>query len=151
MFRHLTRSLAPALAVLALAAGCGATPTPLPPPTVTPAPVAAATAPAPATATTAPAIPPSPTSAAATPASGGAAVASPTSGGLITVRIVVVPEQSEARYRVREQLASLQFPSDAVGATKSITGTIVGRSDGSIDAAQSKFTVDLRTDRKSVV
>lgn len=66
-----------------------------------------------------------------------------TSGDVI--RLVLVPEQSEARYRVREQLAGVSLPTDAVGATKSFTGTIVGKTDGTILSDQSKFQVDLRT------
>ncbi|MDE3088102.1 MAG: YceI family protein [Chloroflexota bacterium] len=62
-----------------------------------------------------------------------------------TVRLVIVPGDTEARYRVREQLVGIQFPSDAVGATKSVTGTIVGKLDGTIVSALSKFQVDLRT------
>jgi polyisoprenoid-binding protein YceI len=53
--------------------------------------------------------------------------------------------EAKARYRVREQLAGINFPSDAVGSTESVTGTIVVNPDGSIDAARSKLTVDLRT------
>ena len=60
------------------------------------------------------------------------------------LRFVVAPEGNEARYRVREQLASLDFPNDAVGATSAITGSIVVDSDGSIVRDQSKFVVDLR-------
>lgn len=52
---------------------------------------------------------------------------------------------SKARYRVREQLAGISFPSDAVGTTETVTGAIVVNPDGSIDAAQSKITVDLKT------
>ena len=52
---------------------------------------------------------------------------------------------SKARYRVREQLAGISFPSDAVGTTEAVTGTIVVKPDGTIDAAQSKITVDLKT------
>lgn len=63
-----------------------------------------------------------------------------------TVTLVVVPEKSEVRYRVREQLAGFDLPNDAIGRTKAITGQIVGkRSDGSIDSANSKFVVDVRT------
>jgi polyisoprenoid-binding protein YceI len=61
------------------------------------------------------------------------------------VRLVIIPDKSEARYRVREQLANLSFPSDAVGSTNAITGTIVGKTDGTIVSDQSKFQVDLRT------
>jgi polyisoprenoid-binding protein YceI len=57
----------------------------------------------------------------------------------------VVPDQSEARYRVREQLANLQFPSDAVGRTRAITGTVAFAGDGSIVSSASKLTVDLTT------
>ena len=55
-----------------------------------------------------------------------------------------VGKGSRAEYRVREQLARLNFPNDAVGATESVTGAIVIRPDGSF-AADSKLTVDLRT------
>jgi polyisoprenoid-binding protein YceI len=50
-----------------------------------------------------------------------------------------------ARYKVREQLAGISFPSDAVGTTSAVTGSIVVKPDGSIDATQSKLTVDLKT------
>lgn len=53
--------------------------------------------------------------------------------------------EAKARYKVREQLAGINFPSDAVGTTESVTGTVVINPDGSIDAARSKLTVDLRT------
>ncbi len=56
-----------------------------------------------------------------------------------------VTEGTKARYKVREQLAGINFPSDAVGTTETVTGTIVVNPDGSIDASQSKLTVDLRT------
>ena len=52
---------------------------------------------------------------------------------------------TKARYRVREQLAGISFPSDAVGTTESVTGTIIVNPDGTIDSAGSKITVDLRT------
>lgn len=61
------------------------------------------------------------------------------------IRLVLVPDKSQARYRVREQLAGVSFPSDAVGATQAFTGTIVGKTDGTILSDQSKFQVDLRT------
>jgi polyisoprenoid-binding protein YceI len=51
---------------------------------------------------------------------------------------------SKAEYRVREQLARLNFPNDAVGATESVSGAIVLRSDGAF-ADGSKITVDMRT------
>ena len=56
-----------------------------------------------------------------------------------------IVEGSKARYKVREQLAGINFPSDAVGTTETVTGTIVINPDGTIDAAKSKLSVDLRT------
>jgi polyisoprenoid-binding protein YceI len=50
-----------------------------------------------------------------------------------------------ARYKVREQLAGINFPSDAVGTTQAVTGAIVVKPDGSIDSAQSKLIVDLKS------
>lgn len=52
---------------------------------------------------------------------------------------------SKAEYRVREQLARLNFPNDAVGTTESVTGVIVVRPDASLVSEMSKVTVDLRT------
>src|SRR5262245_40105338 len=56
-----------------------------------------------------------------------------------------VTQGTKARYKVREQLAGINFPSDAVGTTEAVTGAVVVKPDGSIDAAQSKLTVDLKT------
>lgn len=56
-----------------------------------------------------------------------------------------VSEGTTARYKVREQLAGISFPNDAVGTTSAVTGTIIVNPDGSIDAARSKLSVDLRT------
>ena len=70
--------------------------------------------------------------------------ASPVSPTAAQLRFVVAPQGNEARYRVREQLASLDFPNDAVGATSAITGAIVIDSSGRIVREQSKFVVDLR-------
>jgi polyisoprenoid-binding protein YceI len=56
-----------------------------------------------------------------------------------------IAEGTTARYKVREQLAGISFPSDAVGTTQSVTGSVVLNPDGSIDASRSKLTVDLRT------
>jgi polyisoprenoid-binding protein YceI len=76
-----------------------------------------------------------------------AATAAPTSAAASsdTVTLVLVPANSEARYRVREQLARVSLPSDAIGSTKSISGTIVAKTDGTIVSSASKFVVDLRT------
>jgi len=70
------------------------------------------------------------------------AAASPSAG---PTRFVLAADGNEVRYRVREQLANLNFPTDAVGATAAITGQLVFTAAGAVDTAASKFTVDLRT------
>ena len=49
-----------------------------------------------------------------------------------------------ARYRVREQLVGHDLPNDAVGSTGAITGSLTIGPDGKIDAATSKFVVELK-------
>jgi polyisoprenoid-binding protein YceI len=51
---------------------------------------------------------------------------------------------TKARYKVREQLAGVSFPSDAVGTTEAVTGVIIVAADGSI-SSDSKVVVDLTT------
>jgi polyisoprenoid-binding protein YceI len=106
------------LAIALLGAACASAPTPA----ATPVPTAV------------PAVTVAPTPADAVPA--------PSSD---LVRLVLVPDKSQARYRVREQLVGVNFPTDAVGSTNVFTGTIVGRMDGTIVPDQSRFQVDLRT------
>ncbi len=134
------------LAVAVSAVGC-ATATPNPtsaPPTAAvstnaPAPTGAPAltdAPAPTTA-------PAPTDALApttAPAPSGA-----TNAAGAAVALNLVPGKSKAGYRVREQLAGVSLPGDAVGTTDAITGAIVGKTDGTLVSAESKFVVDLRT------
>jgi len=80
---------------------------------------------------------PARTSALAAPAEPGAHSAGP-------VRFVVAPENNEARYFVREQLAHINFPSDAVGVTDSVTGSFAIDDKGKVIPAESKFVVGLR-------
>jgi len=61
------------------------------------------------------------------------------------VRYRVVAEESEVRYRVREQLVGLSFPNDAVGATSAIEGGVAFDAQGRFLAGGSRFTIDLRT------
>lgn len=61
------------------------------------------------------------------------------------LRYDVVAERSEARYRVREQLAGLNFPNDAVGTTSAIEGRIAVDAQGRVLTDASRFTIDLRT------
>src|SRR2546423_2747528 len=58
------------------------------------------------------------------------------------LRLVLAPEGSSARYRVREQLMGHDFPNDAVGETKSLTGAIAFDASGKIIRDESKFTLD---------
>jgi polyisoprenoid-binding protein YceI len=60
------------------------------------------------------------------------------------VRYAIVTERSEARYRVREQLAGFDLPNDAVGATNAIEGSISLDANGRVLPGDSRFTVDLR-------
>lgn len=131
-------------AVAAFAVGCAAatpSPTSAPPTVAVPTNAPAATnAPAP---TDAPAATnaPAPTTAPNTvPATSDA-----TNATGDTVALTVVPGKSKAGFRVREQLAGFDLPNDAVGTTQDITGTIVGKTNGTIVSAESKFVVDLTT------
>lgn len=105
--------------LLALASACAA-PLPTPSPTAVPSP---------------------------TPASNAAPTAAPPSAGAEgadRVIFVVRSEESEARYRVREQLAGFDLPNDAVGTTRAITGVLVLEG-GRVVPEASRFQVDLRT------
>jgi polyisoprenoid-binding protein YceI len=58
-------------------------------------------------------------------------------------RYAVVADESEVRYRVREQLVGLNFPNDAVGATSAVEGGVAFDAQGRF-LRDSRFTVDLR-------
>lgn len=60
-----------------------------------------------------------------------------------TVRYAVAPQGNEVRFRVREQLARIDFPSDAVGTSTNIQGGIVVNDKGVIVKEQSRFIIDL--------
>lgn len=63
----------------------------------------------------------------------------------VPVHLVVGPEGNEARYRVREQLAGVDFPNDAIGTTSAIVGTLVLDANGAVVSDSSEFVVDLTT------
>ncbi len=60
-------------------------------------------------------------------------------------RLVLSASGTEARYRVREQLAGVDFPNDAVGVTSAVTGEVVLDDTGKVIPGRSRITVDLRT------
>ncbi len=98
--------------------------------------------------TTAPIVSSSPTtsSTAATSSTSPTTPASSTTGssskdGLIHYSMVL--SKSSASYRVREQLASLSFPSDAIGKTQDVTGNMALNPDGTINTSVSKIVVNL--------
>ncbi|HEV2126374.1 MAG TPA: YceI family protein [Chloroflexota bacterium] len=61
-----------------------------------------------------------------------------------TVVFQILPQQSQAIFRVREQLAGRELPNDAVGTTNAVTGQLALRQDGTVVSDASKITVDLR-------
>jgi len=56
-----------------------------------------------------------------------------------------IAEGTKMSYRVSEQFVGINFPSDAVGESQTVAGTLVIAPDGSINSSLSKLTVDLRT------
>jgi len=82
----------------------------------------------------------------AAPASRPAHAPPPAVGGTPEpIGLVITREGTEARYRVREQLAGLDFPNDAVGITKGVRGIIVIDDEGRVIPEDSWFVVDLTT------
>ncbi len=152
---YLPAVLFAALILLAGCAGPGASSQPAA--TNSPAALASPTAAAQSSATAAPtataptAATPTAPAATATKAvastAAGATTSTPAAASLApgSVQYNIVAGKSTASYKVREQLASLSLPSDAIGKTSQISGSIVVKSDGTIDSSNSKFVVDLST------
>ena len=59
------------------------------------------------------------------------------------VRFELAPAGNEARYRVKEQLAGVNLPGEAVGATSAITGVVVLTPTGAVVPGTSSFVVDI--------
>jgi polyisoprenoid-binding protein YceI len=89
-----------------------------------------------ANSTSAPTAAPAGTSSGSTPHSSATASAD-------AIHLNLVADGTQARYRVREQLAQLSLPSDAIGSTSAVTGTLVINPDGTIIDELSKFVVDV--------
>ena len=67
----------------------------------------------------------------------------PQASEAVAYRFVTSGDANAARYRIREQLVGVDFPNDAVGETKSVSGVISADSKGNLIPAESKFTVDV--------
>lgn len=78
---------------------------------------------------------------AAMPAASTAAAATPPDSD--RPKTVKIAEGSVARYLVREQLANLDFPIDAMGQTAQVSGSIVFDSNGQVVSESSRIVVDL--------
>ncbi|MGI9149091.1 MAG: YceI family protein [Chloroflexota bacterium] len=120
---------------------------PPPPATVLPTSVIAAPTPTSAPVPTAVARPtqvnePAPTPAPPLTAAAQTKAASTTSGGQ-SVRLVLDESASQASYHAHEQLVGKTLPSEAVGTSPGVSGSLVLEADGSIVADQSTITVDL--------
>lgn len=74
------------------------------------------------------------------PRSPPAAVDDPEAEGL---RYTVIAEQTEVRYRVREQLAGVAFTSDAVGSSRAVEGIVVFADAGRVVPGRSAIRVRL--------
>ncbi|MDP9281757.1 MAG: YceI family protein [Chloroflexota bacterium] len=83
--------------------------------------------------------PSSPTATSSRPATSTASTAALPAGAH---RFAIVPERSVATIRVREQVASVPAPGDAILTTRAFSGTVVLLSDGSF-ASGSALSVDL--------
>ena len=132
MFSRLIRFGLTCTAVALLAAGCASTQA---------VPPAATTAPS---TTTAPTL--APTTVKVAPTAGPTqAPATNNNSSSGTIRFVLVPEKSEARFRVREQLVNVSLPNDAIGKTREFTGTLAIKPDGTLVSPDSKFVVNIGT------
>jgi polyisoprenoid-binding protein YceI len=60
-----------------------------------------------------------------------------------SLSLVLDPSTSQAMYHAHEQLVGKSLPSEAVGTSKSVAGSVVIAAAGSVAADQSRITVDL--------
>ena len=75
----------------------------------------------------------------------GTTAVKPSAPSKAALRLALAPSGSAARYRVREQLMGHDFPNDAVGETRSLTGAIAFDANGKVIRDESKFTLDAGT------
>lgn len=81
--------------------------------------------------------------AAKTPAKSTSKSAKPAEQPPANLHLIVAPTGNEARYRVREQLVGIDFPTDAIGKTDAITGMLTVRPDGAIISDSSRIKIDV--------
>jgi polyisoprenoid-binding protein YceI len=67
----------------------------------------------------------------------------PAASASTSVALVLDASTSQAMYHAHEQLVGKSLPSEAVGTTRSVAGSVVIAADGSVAADQSRITVDL--------
>jgi polyisoprenoid-binding protein YceI len=61
------------------------------------------------------------------------------------LHFTVAPTGNEARYRVREQLVGIDFPTDAIGKAHDITGMLIVQPNGTIVSDSSRITINVQT------
>jgi len=132
---------AASLSVFVAACGSAAISTPAVP-TPTTAAVATPIAAQSSVATSAPTSVASPSSAPASVATTSSSTTAPTVNAS-AVTLVVDPAASTASYHAHEQLVGRTLPSEAVGTTAGVSGSLAFAADGTIVADQSKISVDL--------
>jgi len=132
---------AASLSVFVAACGSAAISTPAAP-TPTTASVATPIAAQSSVATSAPTSVASPSSAPASVATTSSSTTAPTVNAS-AVTLVVDPAASTASYHAHEQLVGRTLPSEAVGTTAGVSGSLAFAADGTIVADQSKISVDL--------
>lgn len=104
-------------------------------------------------ATSLPSLPTATFATATQPADSPAATTAPTESGPASstgslnglIQYTLVQGKTTASYKVREQLADIAFPTDAIGKTDQVSGSIFIKPDGTIDSSVSKITVDVST------
>jgi len=69
----------------------------------------------------------------------------PTATANAAIRYVTTTDANSARYRIREQLVGVDFPNDAIGETKGVTGVIAADAKGNVLSNESKFVIDVTT------
>jgi polyisoprenoid-binding protein YceI len=77
------------------------------------------------------------------PATAATSASATSPAGTLVFRIA--QGQSQAIFRVREQLVGRALPNDAVGTTSAVSGQLAIRPDGTVDGASSRITVDLNS------